>query len=83
MSRFSEGAPWGLCGRCTSLAMATNNDFIDFPHIVSTSANVFFPRESLENAQNLGHFVGAETLGTALGVHCEGGFHRISIRMTR
>jgi len=71
MSRFSEGALWGLHGRRTSLAMATNNDFIDFPHIVSTLANVFCPRESLENAQNPGHFARAETLGTALDVHCE------------
>ena len=71
MSRFSEGALWGLHRRRTSLEMATNNDFINFPHTVSTSANVFCPSESLENAQNLGHFVRAETLGTALDVHCE------------
>ena len=54
MSRFSKGALRELDGRRTSLAIATNNGFVDFPHIVSTAANGFCPGESLENAQNLG-----------------------------
>ena len=83
MLRFSQGAPKGLNGQCTSLAIATNNGFVDFPHIVSTSANGFCLGESLENAQNLGHFVRAETPGTCMDVHLRMEPTCLSIQMTQ